>query len=224
MTCCGQLAEQGLQITELAAHLQGQILAIHPAYETAFQPFYPDGLNDADRVTWATGELEKAIIASERFGLTSVPAVSGGFAWHMFYPWPQRPAGLIDEAFRELHDRWRPILDLAADKGQTISFELHPGSDIFDGATFERFLDISDDHQAVGICYDPSHFLLQQLDYLAFVELYGNWIRSFHVKDAEFHPTGRVGVYGGYESWQVALVDFDHWATGRLISVACLLY
>lgn len=196
-----RLADIGLEITELAAHLQGQILAIHPAYEVAFQPFFPEGLNDRERVAWASRELEKAVVASERLELRSVPVLSGGFAWHMVYPWPQRPKGLIDEAFRELHGRWRPILDLAADKGLAISYELHPGSDLFDGATFERFLDVSGNHPAVNICYDPSHFVLQQLDYLAFVELYGDRIKSFHVKDAEFHPTGRVGVYGGYESW-----------------------
>ena len=49
--------------------------------------------------------------------------------------------------------------------------------------------------------YDPSHLLLQQLDYLEFIRLYGERIRGFHVKDAEFRPSGRVGVYGGYQSW-----------------------
>jgi sugar phosphate isomerase/epimerase len=63
------------------------------------------------------------------------------------------------------------------------------------------FLDVSDNHPAACINYDPSHFLLQQLDYLEFIRLYGDRIKSFHVKDAEFRPNGRVGVYGGYLSW-----------------------
>jgi len=140
-------------------------------------------------------------MASVNLGLNNVPVLSGGFAWHMVYPWPQRPSGLIEEAFKELHKRWRPILNLAQENGIAISFELHPGSDIFDGATFEMFLDISNDHPAACLCYDPSHFLLQQLDYLDFIKLYGDRIKAFHVKDAEFRPTGRVGVYGGYQSW-----------------------
>ena len=195
------LAKNGLEITELSAHLQGQVLAIHPAYEVAFQPFYPQGLNDTERIEWATGELKKAVIASANLGLRSVPVLSGGLAWHMMYPWPQRPAGLIEQAFTELHKRWKPVLDLARENGIAISFELHPGSDIFDGATFEMFLEISADHPAACLLYDPSHFLLQQLDYLEFIQLYGRRIRSFHVKDAEFRPSGRVGVYGGYQSW-----------------------
>jgi len=197
----GELKRIGLEVTELAAHLQGQVLAIHPAYEIAFQPFYPQGLKDEERAEWATGELKKTVMASVNLGLNSVPVLSGGFAWHMAYPWPQRPAGLIEEAFQELHKLWKPVLDLAKENGVAISFELHPGSDIFDGATFEMFLDISDNHPAACLCYDPSHFVLQQLDYLEFIRLYGQHIRSFHVKDAEFRPSGRVGVYGGYQSW-----------------------
>jgi sugar phosphate isomerase/epimerase len=197
----GGLGEIGLEVTELSAHLQGQVLAMHPAYETGFEPFYPKGLDAKARTEWATDQLMKAVQASAHMGLKSVPVLSGGFLWHMVYPWPQRPAGLVEEAFEELHARWRPVLDRAQEDGIAISFELHPGSDLFDGATYERFLDVADDHPAACLLYDPSHFVLQQLDYVAFLELYGERVRSFHVKDAEFHPTGRVGVYGGYEGW-----------------------
>ena len=195
------LAAIGLEISELAAHLQGQVLAIHPAYETAFAPFYPAGLNDAARVEWAADQLIKSVKASANLGLKVVPVLSGGLAWHMMYPWPQRPAGLIDMAFKELYRRWKPVLDAARDKGITIAYELHPGSDIYDGATFEMFLDVADKHPAACINYDPSHFLLQQLDYCDFIRMYGERITAFHVKDAEFNASGRVGVYGGYQGW-----------------------
>ena len=190
----------GLQATELAAHLQGQVMAIHPAYETAFGAFYPKGLNDAARVEWATKELIKSVKASANMGLKAVPVLSGGLAWHMIYPWPQRPAGLISMAFKELHRRWKPVLDAAKGQDITLAFELHPGSDIYDGATFEIFLEVSGNHKAACLNYDPSHFLLQQLDYCEFIQLYGDRITAFHVKDAEFQPSGRVGVYGGYQS------------------------
>jgi sugar phosphate isomerase/epimerase len=197
----GKLKDTGLEIAELSAHLQGQVLAMHPCYEIAFQPFYPEGLKDKERAKWATDQLTKAVKASANLGLDSVPVLSGAFAWHMMYPWPQRPDGLIEEAFKELYRRWKPVLDLAKDNNIAISYELHPGSDIYDGATFETFLDVSGNHEAACICYDPSHFLLQQLDYCEFIQLYGDRIKSFHVKDAEFRPSGRVGVYSGYQSW-----------------------
>jgi sugar phosphate isomerase/epimerase len=191
----------GLALTELNASLAGQVLAMHPAYEVAFQAFYPTGLDDRGRVEWATAELQKTIRAAARLGTTCVPVLSGGFAWHLAYPWPQRPSGLIDEAFRELALRWRPVLDLASELGVTMAFELHPGSDVFDGHTLDRFLAEAKEHPAIGVNYDPSHLLLQQLDYLEFIQFYGSLIKGFHVKDAEFRPDGRGGIYGGYLSW-----------------------
>ena len=195
------LKKVGIEPTELAAFLEAQVLAIHPAYEVAFQGFYPPGLRGSARAEWAAGRLKKAIQASVNMATNNIPVMSGGFAWHMMYPWPQRPEGLIEESFKELARLWRPLLDLAHDNGIAFSYELHPGSDVYDGATFETFLDHTDQHPAVGLSYAPSHFLLQQLDYLEFIKLYGDRIRAFHVKDAEFRPTGRVGVYGGYQPW-----------------------
>ena len=197
----GKLKEIGLEVTELASHLQGQMLVVHPAYAVAFQGFHPKGQSEQERTAWAEDQLKKTIIASAHMGLNSMPTFSGSLAWHMVYPWPQRPEGLIDMVFQELHKRWRPVLDFAKDHGVAVAYELHPGEDLFDGATFEILLDVSNQHPAVCLNYDPSHFVLQQLDYCEFIRLYGERITSFHVKDAEYHPTGRVGVYGGYQSW-----------------------
>jgi sugar phosphate isomerase/epimerase len=197
----GQLKAMGLEPSELGGFLAGQVLAMHPAYEVMFEPFHPAGLTGDARTEWAAGELKKCVNASVNMGTTVVPVLSGGFAWHMAYPWPQRPEGIIEEAFKELARRWRPLLDLAHDNGVVFTYELHPGSDVYDGATYEMFLDHTDNHPAACLNYDPSHFVLQQLDYLEFIRIYGERIRGFHVKDAEFRPTGRMGVYGGYQSW-----------------------
>ena len=196
-----RLAGCAVQLTELNGSLAGQVMAIHPAYEVAFQPFYPKGLDDRGRVAWATEKLRQTVRAAANLGTTCVPVLSGGLAWHLAYPWPQRPAGLIDEAFAELARRWRPVLDLARDLGVAIGYELHPGSDLFDGHTFERFLHEVGDHPAACLNYDPSHFVLQHLDYAEFIRLYGARIKGFHVKDAELRPDGRCGVYGGYQPW-----------------------
>lgn len=197
----GILKENGLEIAEISAHLQGQVLAMHPVYEEMFEGFYPKGLQGNARMEWAAEQLMKTIRASVNLGTKNVAVLSGSFAWHTVYPWPQRPEGLIDEAFNELARVWLPVLDAAASNGITIGYELHPGSDLFDGTTFEMFLKKTGNHPAVCLTYDPSHFLLQQMDYLQFIEFYHERITSFHVKDAEFNPTGRSGVYGGYQPW-----------------------
>ncbi|MEX2558681.1 MAG: sugar phosphate isomerase/epimerase family protein [Pirellulales bacterium] len=196
-----KLQAMGLAVTELAGYLQGQVLAVHPAYEVMFQGFHPPGLTGQARTDWAAAELRKCLVASAHMGLHNLPVLSGAFAWHLMYPWPQRPQGIIREAFAELAKRWRPLLDLAVDMGLVFGYELHPGSDVYDGATFEMFLDELHDHPAACLNYDPSHFLLQQLDYPEFIAIYGRRIKGFHVKDAEFRSSGRVGVYGGYQPW-----------------------
>lgn len=197
----GKLSELGLTVTEVASHLEGQCLAFHPAYAPGFQAFHPAGLSGNQVTEWASERLKKSIDASANFGTKAVPVMSGGFAWHMIYPWPQRPAGVIDQAFDELARRWTPILDHAREKGVTIAYELHPGSDLYDGATYELFLEKTNNHPAACLIYDPSHFVLQHLDYIQFIKLYHERITAFHVKDAELRPDGRVGVYGGYQSW-----------------------
>lgn len=199
----GQLRDAGLSITELSTHLQGQLIAVHPAYDTLFDGFAPPEVraNPAARREWAERQLRLAAKASRNFGLKAHATFSGALAWHLFYPWPQRPAGLIDEAFAELAWRWKPLLDAFDEAGVDVCFELHPGEDLHDGASFERFVSAVGDHPRANLLFDPSHLLLQQLDYLAFLDLYHDRVRAFHVKDAEFHPNGRSGVYGGYQSW-----------------------
>ncbi|WP_077035465.1 sugar phosphate isomerase/epimerase [Pelomonas sp. KK5] len=199
----GQLKDLGLQITELSTHLQGQLIAVHPAYDTAFDAFAPEAVRGrpAARREWAEQQLRWAAQASRRLGLAAHATFSGALAWPFMYPWPQRPAGLVEEAFEELGRRWTPLLDAFDEAGVDICYEIHPGEDLHDGATFERFLGTVKNHPRANILYDPSHFVLQQLDYLRFIDHYHERIRAFHVKDAEFRPDGRSGVYGGYQDW-----------------------
>ena len=63
------------------------------------------------------------------------------------------------------------------------------------------FLEATNNHSSVNLLYDPSHFVLQNLDYLQYIDHYHEYIKMFHVKDAEFNPTGKSGVYGGYQDW-----------------------
>ncbi len=199
----GMLAEHGLQITELSTHIQGQLLAVHPAYDQLFDGFAIDAVrgNSRARSEWAQQQLRFAARASERLGLNTHVTFSGALLWHTVYPWPQRPAGLVEEGFRELGQRWLPILNAFDEAGVDVCFELHPGEDLHDGVTFERFLQATNQHPRAQILYDPSHFVLQQLDYLAFIDIYHERIKAFHVKDAEFRLNGRSGVYGGYQDW-----------------------
>jgi sugar phosphate isomerase/epimerase len=232
----GTLEKHGIQITELSTHLQGQLVAVHPAYDEAFDGFAAPEVrgNPSARQAWAVDQMMKAAKASANLGLTDHATFSGALAWPYVYPWPQRPAGLIETAFAELAKRWRPILDAFDEAGVNVCYEIHPGEDLHDGITFEMFLEQVNHHPRCNILYDPSHFVLQMLDYLDFIDIYKSRIKMFHVKDAEFNPSGRQGVYSGYQPWvdragrfrslgdgqvdfagifsKMAANDFDGWA------------
>ena len=199
----GKINSYGLEITELSTHLQGQLVAVHPAYDLMFNAFAPEEYhNDPKaRTEWAKDQVKNALRASRHLGIDAHATFSGALLWHTVYPWPQRPAGLVETGFKELSNRWSSILNVAEEVGVDLCYEIHPGEDLHDGVTFEMFLEATGNHKRVNLLYDPSHFVLQQLDYLAYIDIYHEHIKAFHVKDAEFNPTGRVGVYGGYQNW-----------------------
>ena len=199
----GIVNETGMEISELSTHLQGQLVASHYSYDKMFDVFAPKTLhgNVKGRTEWAIDQLKHASNASKHLGLTEIATFSGSLLFHTMYPWPQRPKGLVETGFKELAKRWEPILNHFDNNGIDVCYEIHPGEDLHDGVTFERFLNATKNHSRVKILYDPSHFVLQQMDYLKYIDHYHEFIKMFHVKDAEFNPNGKSGVYGGYQDW-----------------------
>jgi len=199
----GILNENKIELTELSTHLQGQLVAVHPAYDIPFDGFAHESVrgNPSKRKDWAINQLMMAAKASENLGLTEHATFSGALAWPYMYPWPQRPNGLVEEAFNELANRWTPILNAFDNSGVDLCYEIHPGEDLHDGVSFEMFLEKVNNHSRCNMLYDPSHFVLQHLNYLDHIDIYHEKLKMFHVKDAELNPTGKQGVYGGFQSW-----------------------
>ncbi|MEM9625587.1 MAG: sugar phosphate isomerase/epimerase [Pseudomonadota bacterium] len=214
----GICADAGVEITELSSHLQGQLVAVHPAFDDGFDAFAAPEVrgNPKARQAWAVEQMKLAAKASRRLGLDNHVSFTGALAWPYIYPWPPRPAGLIEMAFDELANRWKPILNAFDEVGVNIGYEIHPGEDVHDGATFEMFLERLGNHPRCQINYDPSHFLLQQMDYLGFIDVYQERICAFHVKDAEFNPSPRQGVYSGFQSWTDRAARFRSLGDGQV--------
>lgn len=214
----GRLAEKGLEVSELSTHLEGQLVAVHPAYDDAFDHFAPSALRGKPqaRQLWAVETVKKAAQASARLGLSAHATFSGALAWPYFYPWPPHNAALLQDAFAEQARRWRPILDVFDEHGVNLCYEIHPGEDLHDGLTFERFLEGVGHHPRCHMLYDPSHLHLQNIDYLAWIDIYHSRIKAFHVKDAEFERNGRSGVYGGYQNWLTRAGRFRSLGDGQI--------
>src|SRR5579863_9069343 len=142
---CDDLKGQchGLAITELATHQIGQLIAVHPAYDSMFDSFAPASLRGQPeaRSEWAVKQMIQAIKASSNLGSRVVPTFSGSLLWPTMYPWPQRPARLVELGFSELAKRWQPVLNVFFFFKQKTAYEIHPNEDLHDGVTFERFLE-----------------------------------------------------------------------------------
>lgn len=200
----GKINSYGLELTELSTHIQGQLVAVHPAHDIMFDIFAPEHLRGKpkERTAWAIQEMKNAAIASRRLKTRAHATFSGSLLWPAVHPWPQQPKGLVDMGFKELANRWLPILNAFDENGVDVCYEVHPVEDIHDGDTFERFLAATGNHKRVNILYDPSHFVLQQLNYIEYIDHYHEFIKMFHVKDSEFNPTGKKGTFGGYNDWR----------------------
>jgi len=214
----GMLASKGLQVTELASHITGQLVAVHPAYDQIMDSFAPESVrgNPALRQQWAVEQMGYCARASKNLRLDRHVSFTGSLLWPYLYPYPQWPEGLVDEAFDELAKRWLPILNQFDDNGVDLCYEVHPCEDVHDGLTFEMFLERVGGHKRCNMLYDPSHFVLQQLDYLAFIDHYHERIKMFHVKDAEFRPNGKTGVYGGFQPWKTRAGRFRSLGDGQV--------
>jgi sugar phosphate isomerase/epimerase len=151
-------------------------------------------------------------------GLNAMATFSGSLAWPFVYPWPQRPAGLIDTAFDELARRWRPLLDVAEENGVDVCYEIHPGEDLFDGTTYEMFLEKCGNHARCCMLYDPSHYVLQCLDYLDNIDIYHE--RSTSRTRSSIRPGGRGSTRAMRRGWSERAGSAAP-GTGRSTSARC---
>lgn len=201
----GRLKEAGVAPTELSFHLSGQCVAVHPVYDQAMDAFAPKEVrgNPNTRQVWAIERVKTIAQASKNMGLKAAVGFSGALLWHHFYPWPPRSEEQVAEGFKQLACLWGPILRVFLDCEVQAAFELHPGEDLHDGETIERFLEWTPHswRLVVGINYDPSHLVLQYMDEVGFIHAYHDRIAAFHVKDAELRRGAKTGVYGGYLPW-----------------------
>jgi len=152
----GIVNSYGMEITELSTHLQGQLIAVHPTYDLLFDSFAPKELHGHpfERAKWAVQQMFFAAKASMNLGLAAHATFSGALLWPMMYPWPQRPKGIVEMGFKELAQRWLPILDKFDSYGIDICYEVHPGEDIHDGVSYELFLEQTGNHP------EPVYFMI----------------------------------------------------------------
>ena len=154
--------------------------------------------------------------AAARLGVGVVNGFTGSSIWHLLYSFPPNTPEMIDAGFQDFADRWHPILDVFDSVGVKFGLEVHPTEIAFDIASARRALDAVDHREAFGFNYDPSHFGYQGVDYVAFIDTFGDRIYHAHMKDVWWsgRPT-HVGVFGGHTDFGDARRFWDFRSIGR---------
>jgi sugar phosphate isomerase/epimerase len=200
------LERHGLRVYAISNHLVGQAVCdpIDARHQAIIPPrVWGDGDPEGVRQR-AAAEMVRTAQAAARLGVEVVTGFTGSSIWHLHYSFPPVTPGMIDAGFADFSTRWRPILDAFEAAGVRFALEVHPAEIAFDVASAERALESLGGHPAFGFNYDPSHFAYQNVDYVAFIDRFGDRIFHAHMKDVWWSPApGRSGVFGGH-------LDFGH--------------
>jgi len=95
---------------------------------------------------------------------------------------------------------FNPLVDRAKEQGIKVALENWYATNLQGLDTFQAALEAVPD-KTLGLNFDPSHLLWQQIDYVEAVHRFGDRIHHTHAKDTEIieHKLRQVGVIG--EGW-----------------------
>ncbi len=195
------LAKYGLKVWAISNHLVGQAVCDHidARHKSILPaPVWGDGNPEGVRQR-ATEEMKATARAAAKLGVKVVNGFTGSSIWHYLYSFPPVDAAMIETGFKDFAQRWNPILDVFDEVGVRFALEVHPTEIAFDVVTAERALEAVGRRAAFGFNYDPSHFGYQGVDYLAFLDKFGDRIYHLHMKDVWWSPQMKLsGVFGGH--------------------------
>lgn len=184
-----------------ASEVAGQIAA--SGVEASALGYYPNPLDpDPALSSVAVQHLKKVIRAAPMLGLKRINTFVGR-------DWTRT----IDENWPRFLKTWRPLIALAEDHGVRVGIENCPmifSRDEWPGgknlattpAIWRRmFSDIPSDH--FGLNYDPSHFILQQMDPAGPLKEFASKLFHIHAKDLLIDDAAlqEVGIFALPKEW-----------------------
>lgn len=188
--------------------------------------YYPNPL-DPDPVASnkAVQHFKQVILAAEKLGLKNANTFVGR-------DWTKT----VDENWPRFLKLWKPLIGFAEDHGIKIGIENCPmsftrdewpgGKNLAASPVIWRrmFSDISS--RNFGLNYDPSHFVLQQMDPVSPLAEFSNKMFHMHAKDMTVHRAklNEVGIFAFPKQWHTPRIpgfgDID-WAkfTAKLYQI-----
>ena len=212
------LDQYGLRCWAISNHLAGQAVCDHPI-DRRHQAILPariwgDGEPEGVRRR-AAAELADTARAAAAFGVQTVVGFTGSSIWHTVAMFPPVPPEMIEEGYADFARRWHPILDVFDAEGVRFAHEVHPSEIAYDFWTTRRALDAVGNRPAFGLNFDPSHFVWQDLDPVAFLGAYPDRIYHVDCKEARKRLDGRNGRLGSHLPWGDPRRGWDFVSTGR---------
>ncbi len=192
------LAKYKLGCWAIGAHLPGQCVAslYDPRYD-GFMPAHMKGKGD-EMQKWASEEMKTVAKAAKAMGVKVVTGFTGSPIWNYWYSFPQTSQQQVDDAFKEVVDKWTPILDVFDECGVKFALEVHPTEIAFDLYSTEKLLKAFNYRETFGLNFDPSHLLWQGVNPALFVREFGDRIYHVHMKDAAVTLDGKAGILGSH--------------------------
>ena len=150
--------------------------------------YYPNPLDsNAEKAEVAIKHIETLIKASNKLGVGMVTTFIG-----------RDQTKTVEDNLPLVKKVWTPILDLAEKENVKVAIENCPmlfgreqwpaGQNIFTSPeNWKKVLDLLDSDK-LGINFDPSHFIWQQLDYVKAVYDFKDKIFHVHFKDIKLYP------------------------------------
>ena len=212
------LSRHGLKVFAISNHLVGQAVLdnIDERHKAILSPAIwgdgdPAGVNHR-----AAEEMKRTARAAKNLGVGVVNGFTGSSIWHLLYSFPPNSPGQIDKGYELLAERWNPILDVFKECSIKFGLEVHPTEIAFDIVSSHRALKALNHREEFGFNYDPSHLGYQGVDYVRFIQEFGDRIYHVHMKDVYWSPTPtRCGVFGGHTNFGDPNRFWDFRSLGR---------
>ncbi|WP_221586204.1 sugar phosphate isomerase/epimerase [Microbacterium sp. G2-8] len=198
------LARHGLRVWTIANHLKGQAVCDDPI-DQRHRDILPDSIwgdGDPEGVRQrAAEELKNTARLAAKLGVKTVTGFTGSSIWKYVAMFPPVSDEAIEAGYQDFADRWNPIIDVFEEQDVRFALEVHPSEIAYDYWTAKRTLEAVGHRPGFGINFDPSHFMWQQLDPVAFVLDFADHILHVHVKESVTNLDGRNGVLGSHLPW-----------------------
>ncbi|MFB0834942.1 sugar phosphate isomerase/epimerase family protein [Arthrobacter halodurans] len=213
------LERHGLKVWAISNHLKGQAVCDDPIdfrhRDIVGARVWGDGDPDGVRAR-AAEEMKLTARLARRLGVDTVVGFTGSSIWQYVAMFPPVPAEVIDAGYRDFAARWNPILDVFDECGVRFAHEVHPSEIAYDYWSTHRALEAIGHREAFGLNWDPSHFLWQQIDPVAFISDFADRIYHVDCKDTKMRMGGgRNGILSSHLPWGDPRRGWDFVSAGR---------